>query len=219
MRKIAFFQIRIAFLLVSFLFSTSLQYSIILKDKNDGWSFLKYYINLSVLECFFENLEKDDQILITYQAGGDEGVDENLYINFHILNPEGKSVVNIQHSNFHEYSLNANMNGKYTYCFSNEISSNSHTELFFNVHHTKHKRNVRNILDFNSQIFSLGDILRDVKNEQEYIKAREKAHRSVADNTNSRVQNWNIFQIFVLIGLIIFQIYFLKRFFEVKRII
>ncbi|CCJ30129.1 unnamed protein product [Pneumocystis jirovecii] len=198
-----FFQIKTA-LLISFLFSTSFQYSIILKDNTD--------------ECFFENLEKEDQIVISYQAGGDNGVDENLYVNFHILNPEDKTIVNIGHSNFHEYSLNANMNGKYKYCFRNDISG-SDIELFFNVHHTKHRRGVKNVIDFNSEISFLGEILRDVRDEQEYIKAREKAHRNVAESTNSRVQNWNIFQIFVLIGLIFFQIYFLKRFFEVKRII
>lgn len=43
-------------------------------------------MNLTIiLECFFENLEKEDQIVISYQAGGDNGVDENLYVNFHVF--------------------------------------------------------------------------------------------------------------------------------------
>ncbi|KAG5437611.1 hypothetical protein PCANB_000648 [Pneumocystis canis] len=199
-----FFQIKLIFLLISLFTHFSLQYSIILRDNN---------------ECFYEDLEKEDQIVITYQAGSENGAEDSLYINFIIFNPEEKPIINIQHSNFHEYSLNADSSGKYKFCFSNEVLSGPEIELFFNVHRIKYKHNTKNVIDFNTEVTLLSEILRDVKDEQEYIKAREKAHRNVAESTNSRVQNWNLFQIIVLVGLIFFQIYFLKRFFEIKRII
>ncbi|KAG4303038.1 hypothetical protein PCK1_000704 [Pneumocystis canis] len=122
-----------------------------------------------------------------------------------------------------QYSIilrdNNDSSGKYKFCFSNEVLSGPEIELFFNVHRIKYKHNTKNVIDFNTEVTLLSEILRDVKDEQEYIKAREKAHRNVAESTNSRVQNWNLFQIIVLVGLIFFQIYFLKRFFEIKRII
>ena len=41
----------------------------------------------------------------------------------------------------------------------------------------------------------------------------------VNDNTNSRVVWWSVFEAFLLIAMTFGQIYYLKRFFEVKRVI
>jgi len=45
---------------------------------------------------------------------------------------------------------------------------------------------------------------------------RERTHRNTAESTNSRVKWWSIFQLGVLIGEGIFQVWWLKRFFEVS---
>ena len=42
---------------------------------------------------------------------------------------------------------------------------------------------------------------------------------AVNDNTNSRVVWWSVFESFLLIAMTFGQIYYLKRFFEVKRVI
>lgn len=41
----------------------------------------------------------------------------------------------------------------------------------------------------------------------------------VNDNTNSRVVWWAVFESFLLIAMAFGQIYYLKRFFEVRRVI
>jgi hypothetical protein len=54
-----------------------------------------------------------------------------------------------------------------------------------------------------------------VKDEQAYIVVRERTHRNTAESTNARVKWWSIFQLGVLIGEGVFQVWWLKRFFEV----
>jgi dolichyl-phosphate-mannose--protein O-mannosyl transferase len=44
---------------------------------------------------------------------------------------------------------------------------------------------------------------------------REMVHRNTAESTNSRVKWWSIFQLGVVGGNGIFQVWYLKRFFEV----
>ena len=61
----------------------------------------------------------------------------------------------------------------------------------------------------------LSDLVAQVKDEQAYIVVRERTHRNTAESTNSRVKWWSIFQLGVLIGEGIFQVWWLKRFFEV----
>ena len=63
----------------------------------------------------------------------------------------------------------------------------------------------------------LTELLQQVKDEQSYIIVRERTHRNTAESTNARVKWWSIFQLGVLIGEGIFQVWWLKRFFEVRR--
>ena len=62
----------------------------------------------------------------------------------------------------------------------------------------------------------LTELLSQVKDEQSYIVVRERTHRNTAESTNARVKWWSIFQLGVLIGEGIFQVWWLKRFFEVS---
>lgn len=87
------------------------------------------------------------------------------------------------------------------------------------------------------EIRTLAHGLTSVKDEQEYIKIRERTHRDTAESTNSRVKWWSILQTIVLFSVVAWQVYYLKvnpyvilarchpintfvqSFFEVKRVI
>ena len=62
----------------------------------------------------------------------------------------------------------------------------------------------------------MSELLAQVKDEQGYIVVRERTHRNTAESTNARVKWWSIFQMCVVIAEGIFQVWWLKRFFEVK---
>jgi hypothetical protein len=62
----------------------------------------------------------------------------------------------------------------------------------------------------------LSDNLAQVRDEQSYIVVRERVHRNTAESTNGRVKWWSLFQLVVVIGEGIFQVWWLKRFFEVS---
>src|SRR5271154_7554504 len=62
----------------------------------------------------------------------------------------------------------------------------------------------------------LSELLSQVKDEQSYIVVRERTHRNTAESTNARVKWWSMFQLGVLIGEGVFQVWWLKRFFEVR---
>lgn len=66
---------------------------------------------------------------------------------------------------------------------------------------------------------NLRSALTSVKHEQEYMNVRDKNHRTINESTNKRVVMWSFFESFVLLSMTIGQVYYLKRFFEVRRVV
>ena len=135
-----------------------------------------------------------------------------------------------------DHSFEAKRDGKYVYCFSNEKWSATSKEVSFNVHgivYVPESDTPSDPLEGESEISQcapvaspltalvrkLNEVLSQVKDEQAYIVVRERTHRNTAESTNARVKWWSIFQLGVLIGEGIFQVWWLKRFFEVKRVV
>ena len=58
-----------------------------------------------------------------------------------------------------------------------------------------------------------------VYQEQEYMNVRDRIHRSINENTNSRVMMWSFFEAFILLLMAVGQVYYLKKFFEVRRVV
>jgi len=48
---------------------------------------------------------------------------------------------------------------------------------------------------------------------------RERNHRNTAESTNGRVKWWSIFQLGVVAGNSAWQVWWIRRFFEVKRVV
>src|ERR1700760_4237779 len=135
-----------------------------------------------------------------------------------------------------DHSFVAGMDGKYVYCFSNEAWSSNTKEVSFNVHgivYVPESEAPQDPLETEGMVTcqleeivqqanrewrdvvrQLSDLPAKVKDKKAYIVVRERTHRNTAESTNSRVKWWSIFQLGVLVGEGIFQVWGLKRFFE-----
>ncbi|GLA26200.1 RNB domain family protein [Aspergillus niger] len=199
-------------------------------------------------ECFHESLHKDDKMTVSFQVGDREfGGSGNLEIDFWVEDPLGNRQYYKHAISSEDYSFNAHADGKYVYCFSNEGWASNSKEVSFNVHGIVYVpeselaqdpleaegrieypiivyTNPRRPYELTAVVFyiavrKLSEALAQVKDEQSYIVVRERVHRNTAESTNARVKWWSIFQLAVLIGEGIFQVWWLKRFFEVKRVV
>ncbi|KAN0069940.1 emp24/gp25L/p24 family/GOLD domain containing protein [Elaphomyces granulatus] len=172
-------------------------------------------------ECFHEVLHRDDKMTVTFQVGDREfGGSGNLDISFWIEDPTGKRIWYEYATPSSDHSFTAQTDGKYIYCFSNENWMSNSKEVSFNVHGIVYVPESELEQDpLEVEVRHLSEALAQVKDEQSYIVVRERVHRNTAESTNARVKWWSIFQLAVLIGEGIFQVWWLKRFFEVKRVV
>ncbi|KAM3523028.1 hypothetical protein NHJ13051_005339 [Beauveria bassiana] len=173
------------------------------------------------LECFYESLHKDDKMSVTYQVGDREfGSAGNLDIDFWITNPVGQYEINEKSVSNGDHSFDAKYDGKYTYCFGNQHWGANSKEVSFNVHGVVYVSESEYQSDpLEAEVTRLSNLLAEVKDEQQYIILRERTHRNTAESTNGRVKWWNLFVIGVVIGESLFQVWWLRRFFEVKRVV
>jgi hypothetical protein len=172
-------------------------------------------------ECFHETLHRGDKMTVTFQVGDREfGSAGNLDIDFWITGPMGQYEANDKAVSNGDFTFDAKHDGKYVYCFGNEHWGASSKEVSFNVHGIVYVNEADAPQDpLEVEVRKLSELLELVKDEQSYIVVRERTHRNTAESTNSRVKWWNIFVIGVVIGESVFQVWWLRRFFEVKRVV
>ncbi|KAJ5628111.1 hypothetical protein N7490_010339 [Penicillium lividum] len=172
-------------------------------------------------ECFHENLHKDDLMTVTFQVGDREfGGSGNLEIDFWVEDPLRNRLYYKQAISNEDYSFTAQADGRYNYCFSNEGWTSNSKEVSFNVHGIVYVPESEMAQDpLEAEVRRLSEAVSQVRDEQGYIVVRERVHRNTAESTNGRVKWWSTFQLAVVIGEGVFQVWWLKRFFEVKRVV
>ncbi|XP_072934446.1 transmembrane emp24 domain-containing protein 2 [Epargyreus clarus] len=172
-------------------------------------------------ECFFEHVEADTKIGLTFEIAEGGFLD----IDVKITGPDGTIIYNGERESSGMYTFSAPMAGIYTYCFSNQMSTMTPKVVMFNleVGEAPHKETgekeevTHNKLE--DMIKELSTTLKTVKHEQEYMQVRDRIHRAINESTNSRVVMWSIFEASVLLLMTLGQVYYLKRFFEVQRVV
>lgn len=170
-------------------------------------------------ECFFDRAEIGTKLGLTFEISEGGFLD----IDFWITGPDQNIIHRGERETSGKYTFSANANGIYTYCFSNKMSTMTPKVVMFNLEvgeipkQEEKEEPDKNKLD--SMIKDLTTSLTSVKREQEYMSVRDRIHRSINESTNSRVVLWSFFEALVLVMMTAGQIYYLKRFFEVRRVV
>ncbi|XP_014093966.3 transmembrane emp24 domain-containing protein 2 [Bactrocera oleae] len=174
-------------------------------------------------ECFFEKVEGGTKFGVTFEVieGG------FLDIDIKITGPDNNIIHESEKESSGKYTFATVSTGIYRVCFNNERSSMTPKLVMFSIEvsETPHRaagapsEEEVGHTKLEDMIQQLSGTLTGVKHEQEYMHVRDKIHRSINESTNSRVVLWSTFEALVLVLMTIGQVYYLKRFFEVKRVV
>ena len=186
-----------------------------------------YFIAIDANEekCFFERVNLGTKLGLMFEVAEGGFLD----IDVKIVGPDHKEIYKGERESSGKYTFAAHMDGTYTYCFSNKMSTMTPKMVLFTMDvaepGTPDKADPNaTASDADGQkleemIKELSNALTAVKHEQEYMEVRERVHRGINENTNSRVVIWAVFEAVVLVAMTAGQVFYLKRFFEVRRVV
>jgi len=193
-------------------------------------------------ECFFDRVTTGTKMGLTFEVieGGfldiDVVITGKLIVNtisqsnssmlIH-LGPDDKVIHQEDRASSGKYTFAAHMDGIYKYCFGNKMSTMTPKAVMFSMDvgdQPKTGEEAKNDAatshnKLEDMIKELSASLTSVKHEQEYMAVRDRIHRSINESTNSRVVLWAFFEALVLVAMTLGQVYYLKRFFEVRRVV
>jgi len=175
-------------------------------------------------ECFFDKVKTGTKMGLMFEVAEGGFLD----IDVRIEGPDGKIVHSGERESNGKYTFAAHMDGIYKYCFSNQMSTMTPKIVMFTMDTMeapqpgtpgKDEGDEPSHNKLEDMIKELGTALTGVKHEQEYMSVRDRIHRAINENTNSRVVMWSFFEALVLVAMTLGQVYYLKRFFEVRRVV
>eukprot|EP01147_Barroeca_monosierra_P008504 gene8504-970_t len=171
-------------------------------------------------ECFFDELKANTKVGLTFQVAEGGFLDIDVKIN----GPDGKVIYSGERETDGKYTFSAHMDGRYTYCFNNKMSTVTPKLIVFSVNIAGHEGFVVDDVEdqhdkLHDMIEELSEAVMNVKREQEYMLVRERTHRMINDSTNLRVIWWSFFETVLIILMTLGQVYYIHRFFEVKQVV
>jgi len=179
---------------------------------------LTVYVPASQELCYFERAERGEKVVSSFNvaAGG------FLDIDIKVFGPDNKIIYEADREKEGSFQFIATQSGEHRLCFGNQMSTVTGKTVSFHLyvgnalaqHHAAKKEH---LTPLEGSILKLSENLHQVRDSQEYIKVRERACRSTSESTNERVMWWSIVESLALVMMAVFQIYWLRRFFERKQ--
>lgn len=170
-------------------------------------------------ECFFEKAIASTKLGFTFEVieGGFLDIDVTIF------DPDGNMIHQEPKASSGKYTIEASKDGPYKYCFSNKMSTVTPKVVMFSI---ETARQVQHKLSGAQDQERVKDMIKDLTNsmtsvklELEYLSVRDRIHRKINDSTNSRVVVWTWVELLILLCVSFGQVYYIKRFFEVRRAI
>lgn len=170
-------------------------------------------------ECFFEKAIASTKLGFTFEVmeGGFLDIDVTIH------DPDGNMIHQEPKASSGKYTIEANKEGPYKYCFSNKMSTVTPKVVMFSIEtarQVQHKMSgAQDQERVRDMIKDVDNAMTSVKHELEYLSVRDRIHRRINESTNSRVVVWTWVEFLILLGVSFGQVMYIKRFFEVRRAI
>jgi hypothetical protein len=170
-------------------------------------------------KCVHEQFEKDKTVHLFFEVvvGAQQEIDVTVF------SPENEELYTAHSEQEGSYSFLAKTAGRYRFCFSNGGASSSAKLVSFEVTSGANINDIAahpdHITPLEQGVLQLSEAMAAVSEDSKYMYHREEHHRALTESTYERLRIMAVVEAIVLVAMSIGQIYYLRRFFEVKRVV
>jgi hypothetical protein len=167
-------------------------------------------------ECFYEDVTSANTKVFFHFAVTNGGA---LDIDAAVYGPDGQLIWSCDKEIEGRILFKSKMPGPHKFCFGNKMSSVTTKTVAFAIQSGERAEldGKRTSDPMQKALGHIADGLTEIKNEQNYLRARERIHRETAESTNTRVLTWSFLEMLLIVGLSGAQIMYLVSRFEKRR--
>ncbi|NXO04846.1 TMED3 protein, partial [Rhinopomastus cyanomelas] len=185
-----------------------------------GGTELTFELPDSARQCFHQELERGLKFTLDYQVISGGHYDVDCYVE----DPAGRTLYKEAKKQYDSFVHRAELQGAYTFCFSNEFSTFSHKTVYFDFQVGDEppilpdmSNRVTALTQMESACVTIHEALNAVIDSQTHYRLREAQDRSRAEDLHSRVSLWSVGETVILFVVSVGQVVLLKSFFTEKR--
>lgn len=176
------------------------------------------------IECFHERVPIGTKLGFSFEV-----MEGGFYdIDVEIKDPTNAILHQDERTSSGKFTIEANMDGPYQFCMSNHKSSQAPKVIIFEIDKSELPRKwsateggEEGKDDETNKLASMVDNLMlatiSARHDVRYLTTRDRIHRIINEKTNSTVVWWTGIEFFLLLMVTFLQVWYLKRFFEVRR--
>jgi len=118
------------------------------------------------------------------------------------------------------FSIEAKQNGDYVFCIANGEAGRSDgltRTIAFNVRATDSNQQDYEYSGLHSELLALKEGLDFLKDHQSYMNQREDVHKQTLESIDTKILTWTVMEAVILLAMSVWQIAYIRSFFETKR--
>eukprot|EP01088_Endostelium_zonatum_P006834 TRINITY_DN1896_c0_g1_i1.p1 TRINITY_DN1896_c0_g1~~TRINITY_DN1896_c0_g1_i1.p1 ORF type:complete len:217 (-),score=58.37 TRINITY_DN1896_c0_g1_i1:21-671(-) len=188
-----------------------------------------FYLNEGETKCFLEEVPEHTLMLVNFNAEDVRNTGSPLGITVSVQEPNSGAVNYQTFGLVNKYAFTSEHNGEYKICIGSNSSSWFGTGARLEVHldiesgaaATDYSAVAKadHLSSMELEIKKMVDLAEEVMNEQNYQRGREVEFEDVVFTTNSRVHWWSVIQTILFIVSAVWQIRYLRSYFQKKKLI
>mmetsp|Transcript_7570 Transcript_7570/g.11241 ORF Transcript_7570/g.11241 Transcript_7570/m.11241 type:complete len:202 (-) Transcript_7570:2115-2720(-) len=168
-------------------------------------------------QCFYEKTEESDtRVMLEYSVASGGFLDIDVTIH----SDSGALIYNAERETEGRHSFIAERVGTYKFCFSNKIVTLTPKIVSFEIHLgdilDPHLQKIAHQDPLEKSIARLSEGLHQIQKQQQHLRMRERDHRDLTESANSSMLWWSLLEMGAFVGIAVWQVYYLRRFFEKK---
>lgn len=188
---------------------------------------VQFDVRRHVEKCLSDEVAQGNLVVIHYNLVGG-GIKGKSGVSVSITDPQRKYLkqdpdIDMSADDIHKYTFHADVGGSYSVCFFNSNDKAARVVLDFK-HGVEAKdysevAKREHLMPVEKELRKMEDTVDEIHREMLYMREREAAMRNTNESTNSRVLWFSFFSIVVLLGMGVWQVLYLKKFFKSKKLI